>query len=261
MSLQVLELNVKQGNTQVISQLDLLPLGAGTVTALIGPNGAGKSTLIHALAGLLPARGQIILHGQSLSQLAYDERCRRVALLPQSLPQSTGLTVYELLLGGLLTLGLARHEAEARIDSYLSQLQLSHLGMRPLATLSGGQRQMVALAQLLARQPELLLLDEPNSALDLHWQLALVEAIRTDVQERNSIALLALHDLNLALRCCDRIIVLHRGQCAADGTPLSVLTPELFEAVYRIKGRIEHCSQGRPIFVLDSMSKGECCLQ
>ncbi|WP_027467380.1 ABC transporter ATP-binding protein [Deefgea rivuli] len=254
MSLQVLELNVKQGNTQVISQLNLLPLTAGSVTALIGPNGAGKSTLIHALAGLLPARGQIILHGQSLPQLAHDERCRRVALLPQSLPQSTGLTVYELLLGGLLTLGLAPHEAEVRIARYLSQLHLSNLAMRPLATLSGGQRQMVALAQLLARQPELLLLDEPNSALDLHWQLALVEAIRTDVRERNSIALLALHDLNLALRCCDRIIVLHDGQCAADGTPLVVLTPALLAKVYGIEGRIEHCSQGKPMFVLDQMS-------
>nr|WP_157314754.1 ABC transporter ATP-binding protein [Chitinibacter sp. GC72] len=253
MSLQINNIKVLRGNTPVIPGLTLAPLAPGSVTALIGPNGAGKSTLIHAIAGLLRAQGQISLHGQAIAGLSHDERCRRIALLPQSLPQAAGLTVYELLLGGLLTLGLPLREAEARIASYLAQLQLSALAMRPLSTLSGGQRQMVALAQLLARQPELMLLDEPNSALDLHWQLALVEAIRRDVRERNSIALLALHDLNLALRCCDRIIVLHHGQCAADGAPLAVLTPDLLAQVYGITGRVEQCSQGRPIFVLDQL--------
>ncbi|WP_028448521.1 ABC transporter ATP-binding protein [Chitinibacter tainanensis] len=253
MSLQINDLQVIRGHTRTIDGLDLAPLPAGSVTALIGPNGAGKSTLIHAIAGLLPARGQLSLHGQPLATLSPVARSRLVGLLPQTLPQAAGLTVYELLLGGLLTGGLSRAEAEARIEHYLASLQLTPLAMRPLATLSGGQRQMVALAQLLARQPALLLLDEPNSALDLHWQLALVEAIRNDARERGSIALLALHDLNLALRCCERLIVLDGGQCVADGPPLSVLSPALLAQVYGIHGRVEACSQGRPIFVLDQL--------
>lgn len=253
MSLQISQLTVLRGKVPVVQSLDLAPLPPGSVTALIGPNGAGKSTLIHALAGLLPARGQMLLDGTPLASLPHSERCRQVGLLPQTLPQAAGLSVYELLLGGLLTLGVPKPQAEQRIEQGLQQLRLGHLAMRPMAALSGGQRQMVALAQLLARQPRLLLLDEPSSALDLHWQLAMVEAISRDVRERGSIAVLALHDLNLALRSCERIIVLAEGRCAADGAPLDVLNPELLARVYGITGRVEQCSQGRPVFVLDQL--------
>lgn len=253
MSLQISQLTVLRGKVPVVPSLDLAPLPPGSVTALIGPNGAGKSTLIHALAGLLPARGQMLLDDVPLASLPHSERCRQVGLLPQTLPQAAGLSVYELLLGGLLTLGVPKPQAEQRIEQGLQQLRLGHLAMRPMAALSGGQRQMVALAQLLARQPRLLLLDEPSSALDLHWQLAMVEAISRDVRERGSIAVLALHDLNLALRSCERIIVLAEGRCAADGAPLDVLNPELLARVYGITGRVEQCSQGRPVFVLDQL--------
>ncbi len=253
MSLRIQQLVIRRGKALIVPGLDLAPLPSGTVTALIGPNGAGKSTLIHALAGSLPAHGSVTLDGIDLASLSHDRRCQEVGLLPQTLPQAAGLTVYELLLGGLLTLGVSQESAEHRIEHRLAELGLSHLAMRSMATLSGGQRQMVALAQLLARQPRLLLLDEPSSALDLHWQLAMVEAITRDVRERNSIALLALHDLNLALRCCERIIVLSDGQCAADGAPLDVLDPALLARVYGIEGRIEPCSQGRPVFVLDRL--------
>ncbi|MEJ2794931.1 ABC transporter ATP-binding protein [Iodobacter sp. LRB] len=253
MSLQISQLNIVRGKVAVVQSLDLAPMPPGSITALIGPNGAGKSTLIHALAGSLPARGQMLLDGVPLASLTHRERCQQVGLLPQILPQGAGLTVYELLLGGLLTLGLPHHQAEQRIEQGLQQLRLSHLAMRAMSSLSGGQRQMVALVQLLARQPRLLLLDEPSSALDLHWQLAMVEAISRDVRERGSIAVLALHDLNLALRCCERIIVLSEGRCAADGSALEVLDPDLLAKVYGITGRIEQCSQGRPIFVLDHL--------
>lgn len=253
MSLQLSNVSVTRGKARIIDALSLPPLPPGSMTALIGPNGAGKSTLIHTIAGLLPASGELLLDGQPLPALPYDERCRRVGLLPQTLPQAAGLTVYELLLGGLRTLGISHHTAETRIEDVLQRLRLTPLALRPLATLSGGQRQMIALAQLLARQPRLLLLDEPSSALDLHWQLAMVEAIRSEVQQRQSIALLALHDINLALRSCERVIVLANGRCAADGEPLTVLSPDLLAGVYGIRGQIEQCSLGRPVFVLDRL--------
>ncbi|WP_028455041.1 ABC transporter ATP-binding protein [Chitinilyticum litopenaei] len=253
MSLMLNDVRVARGKAHIIAGLSLPPLPPGSMTALIGPNGAGKSTLIHALAGLLPARGSIRLHGQALETQPAAERSRRVGLLPQTLPQAVGLTVYELLLGGLLTLGLARDEAEQRIERVLGELRLAGLALRALATLSGGQRQLVALAQLLASEPELLLLDEPNSALDLHWQLAMIEAIRADVARRGAIAVLALHDINLALRSCERVIVLHRGACVADGAPQTVLDPALLAQVYGVAARIETCSQGQPVFILDRL--------
>ncbi|XZG70477.1 ABC transporter ATP-binding protein [Chitinibacteraceae bacterium HSL-7] len=253
MSLSIDHLKVTRGRTTIIDALTLPPFERGTLTALIGPNGAGKSTLIHAISGLLPASGRVVLDGSDIAHQPAAQRARHVGLLPQSLPAASELSAYELLLGALTTLGLTSTDAEARIDSVLEQLDLAEFAFRPMGTLSGGQRQMIALAQLLARQSDVLLLDEPNSALDLYWQLKMMDAVRHDVRQRNSIALLALHDLNLALRCCDRIVVMERGQLAADGPAASVIAPELLARVYHVAGHVETCSSGRPLFVLDHL--------
>ena len=108
---------------------------------------------------------------------------------------------------------------------------------------------------MLARRPRVLLLDEPSSALDLHWQLAMLEAVRNDVAERQAIAVLALHDINLAMRSCDRVLVLSERRCQTDGAPLEVITPELVRRVYGVEGRVERCSQGRPVFLLDQLAR------
>ncbi|WP_374496580.1 ABC transporter ATP-binding protein [Vogesella indigofera] len=254
MSLQITALSVQRQRRCIVEDVSLAtPLAAGSLTALVGPNGAGKSTLIHALAGLLPSSGQLLLDGASLSALPLRQRSRQVALLPQSLPQSVGLSPYELLLGGLLANGVGRREAETRIDAVLRRLGLLALAMQRLDTLSGGQRQMVALAQVLARQPRLLLLDEPTSALDLRWQLAVLGAVGEDVRQRGAIGVIALHDLNLALRACDRVLVLAGGRLQADGAPDAVLDAALLRRVYGIAARIEPCSQGRPQLIVDQL--------
>ncbi len=253
MSLQLDNLSVRRGGQTVLDGLNLPPLPAGSLTALIGPNGAGKSTLIHALAGLLPFQGEASLQGVSLRQLAPAERARRVGLLPQTLPQGSGLSVYEFLLVGLRAAGASAREAEQASEAMLVELGLLPLALKRMDTLSGGQRQMVALAQALARRPGLLLLDEPNSALDLHWQLTMLDAVQRVVAERQAVALLALHDLNLALRSCARVIVLAGGRCRADGPPQQVLSPSLLAEVYGVLGRIEHSSRGEALFVLERL--------
>ena len=110
---------------------------------------------------------------------------------------------------------------------------------------------MIGLAQVLVRAPRLLLLDEPTSALDLRWQLQVLQAVRALVDEDRTLALIAVHDLNLALRFCDRIAVLGQGRVLAAGRPADVLTPALLRAAYGVRARIEHCSLGHPLVLAD----------
>jgi iron complex transport system ATP-binding protein len=257
MSLQISQLAVRRGERQIISALDIPPLLPGTLTALVGPNGAGKSTLIHALAGLLKASGELVLNGTLLNGLSPLARSQKVGLLPQTLPQCVGLSAFELLLGSLQIAGIGHQLSVQRIEQVLSRLQLTELAFRQLDTLSGGQRQMIALAQVLIREPELMLLDEPTSALDLRWQLAVLSAIAEEARTKQKIAVLALHDLNLALRICDRILVLHQGRIVADGIPQEVLSSELLARVYGIEGRIEQASCGRPYLFVDQLIQME----
>src|SRR5690606_37434824 len=122
---------------------------------------------------------------------------------------------------------------------------------RKLTEMSGGQRQMVGLAQVLVRQPQLLLLDEPTSALDLHWQLNVLETVREATRASGAIALVASHDINLALRFCDQLLVLGPSGLLAQGAPAAVLTSALLRDTYDIEGRVESCSKGFPIVLTD----------
>ena len=139
----------------------------------------------------------------------------------------------------------------ADIARVFATLGLDALALRPLNELSGGQRQMIGLAQVLVRAPRLLLLDEPTSALDLRWQLQVLQAVRTLVSKGQTLAMIAVHDLNLALRFCDRIVVLGQGRVLASGRPADVLTPALLRTAYGVRARVERCALGHPIVLAD----------
>ncbi len=237
----------------VLDGLDLECIGPGLLAALVGPNAVGKSTLLKAIAGLRPMRGQALLDGTDLATLAPRERLRRVGYLPQALPQASSLVAYEAMLGALRAsrADLGRGQAEAAIARVFGTLGLDALALRPLNELSGGPRQMIGLAQVLVRAPRLLLLDEPTSALDLRWQLQVLQAVRALVLEGQALAMIAVHDLNLALRFCDRIVVLGQGRVLAAGRPAEVLTPGLLRTAYGVHARIERCSLGHPIVLAD----------
>ncbi|MEH6642875.1 ABC transporter ATP-binding protein [Vreelandella glaciei] len=242
---------------RVFDQLSLPTLPPGSLVAVLGPNAVGKSTLLKAIAGLQPASGRMQLNDIDLASLSGAARMRHVGYLPQTLPQATTLVAYEAVLSACRAVrpDLSRTEIEALIERVFDALAIRPLALRPLSELSGGQRQMVGLAQAIARQPALLLLDEPTSALDLRWQLALIDTVRTVIAQRQAVCLMAIHDINLALRLCDQVLLFGNGGLLAAGDPHTVITPDVLHAAYGVESRVERCSLGRPIVLSDRVSE------
>lgn len=249
MSLLIEQLSVAYGARQVLQQLSLPALPAGSLVALVGPNGAGKSTLLRALAGLERMKGSLSLDGEDVTRMGQAERARRLAYMPQQLPPGIALGVLESIIAGLRVAGTENPLGVA--FEALRRLGIEHLAEQPLGSLSGGQRQLVALAQLLARNPRVLLLDEPTSALDLHYQLRVMDAVRERVQAHRLLSVAVLHDINLAASHADWLVVLNKGRVVASGAPEQVLAPALLAEVYGVAARVERCSQGRLQVLVD----------
>lgn len=253
MSLKLEQLTAGYRRRPVFRDLTLPAIEPGSLVAVVGPNAVGKSTLLKSLAGLLPVQGRVELDGQDLTALAPAMRVHRIGYLPQPLPQAIPLVAYETVLSAFRSArgGWSREQTEQAIERVFDTLGIRSLALRRLSEMSGGQRQMVGLAQVLVRQPQLMLLDEPTSALDLHWQLNVLNAVKAATSGTGAIAMVASHDLNLALRYCDQVLVLAPGGRAVMGEPEEVLTPELLARTYHIDARIERCSRGHPIVLAD----------
>jgi iron complex transport system ATP-binding protein len=164
--------------------------------------------------------------------------------MPQSLPQRVALTVLEAVIGALRASPvdgplLSDDDLLARALDVIERVGISHLAMSGLDHLSGGQRQLASLAQALVRSPHVLLLDEPISALDLHYQLRVMKLVNALAREKGMIVIMVLHDLAIAARWSDRIVVLSGGKIAADGTPAEAITADVLADVYRVAGQVE----------------------
>ncbi len=239
---------------KVIENLDVAPLPRGEITVLLGPNGCGKSTLLRALAGLNKGRGEMWLDDEELMTQPFARRAQRVVYLPQSLPAGVHLHVLEsIIVAQRASGGLHSAASEAEILHLLEQLGIAHLAMRYLDQLSGGQKQLVGLAQSLIRRPELLLLDEPLSALDLNYQFHVMDLVRRETTQRNIVTVVVVHDINIALRHAQHALMLKEGRLIAEGQPDKVITPETLAQVYGVEGRIEHCSRGMPQVMIDGL--------
>ncbi|MDQ8023290.1 MAG: ABC transporter ATP-binding protein [Moraxellaceae bacterium] len=257
-SLQVSHLSTGYSDRKVIQDLDLPVFRAGEVHSLVGPNAAGKSTLMRALAGLQKATGSVRLGGQELIGLSLAEHARRVTYMPQTLPQGVALSVLESLVAALRASAIGERSeshdaAERRAVAVLERVGILHLALEGLDHLSGGQRQLVSLAQALAREPRVLLLDEPISALDLHHQLRVMRLVHDLARERGMIVLMVLHDLQIAARWSDGIVMLSRGAVSATGKPAEAITPEALARVYGVQARVEHCSRGGLQIMVDDV--------
>ncbi|GAA5160983.1 ABC transporter ATP-binding protein [Viridibacterium curvum] len=253
-TLSVTGLHAGYRRRAVLKGLDLAPVTPGSLVALLGANAAGKSTLLRTLAGQLRASaGTLQLGGHDLARLDAHTRRGLVAYLPQSLPAASALFAWEAVSTACNAAhpGKSTNSREAMTEAVFQRMGIERLALRRMGELSGGQRQMLGLAQALVRQTPLLLLDEPTSALDPRWQLEVLNVIREDALAREAIALIVVHDLNLAVRFCDRVVVLDDGRAIADGAPASALSPAILRQAYGIAGRIEHCSQGHPIVIAD----------
>jgi iron complex transport system ATP-binding protein len=225
------------GGAPVVRNVTLAALQPGSVTALIGPNAAGKSTLLKAVAGLMKqATGAIRLGDCALDALPLGPRARHVRFVPQVYATQARLTVFELLLVARMCGGRGRPDRTdiAAVETALERVAIAHLADRYAGALSGGQQQLVSLAQALTRPAPVLLLDEPTSALDLRHQLEAFAVMRRVAQEENAIVVAALHDLNMAARHADRVILMGQGTVLADGLPPEVLTSERCGPAYGV---------------------------
>ena len=242
-------LTVSYGRRRIVEGLDLPPLMPGEITVLAGPNAAGKSTLLKGIAGLLPTRGRVMFGGRDLGALSAGDRARTLGFMPQTLPSGAALSVLESVIAARSASGEGAGADRAAM-AVLERLGIGPLALDPLDRLSGGQRQMVGLAQALVRDPALLLLDEPTSALDMARQVRLLTEVRC-VAAEGRVVLAVLHDLALAAQWADRIAVLHKGRLHSFGTPAEVVTPAMLAEVYGVEARVERCSRGRLMVLID----------
>jgi iron complex transport system ATP-binding protein len=226
----------RRGDRTVIEAVDIA-FESSAVTALVGPNGSGKTTLLRHLAGLdAPAAGQVALDGQTLSTLGARVRARRIAYLAQ------GAAAYWPLLGrDLVSLGRLPHGADlarpltatdgAAVERALGRVAGTTLADRPIDRLSQGERTRLMLARILATEADVVLADEPIANLDPAYALDAMTVLRAEAA-RGAIVVVSLHDLGLAARFADRVIVLSGGRVAADGTASEALRPEVIDTAY-----------------------------
>jgi iron complex transport system ATP-binding protein len=245
-ALALKDLGANYGRARVLSDVSIDDLKSGSVTAIIGPNAAGKSTLFKRIASLIKGPGLVELSGTQAGP-------RTICYMPQDTAANAVLTVYEsvLLSAKQGSSWRVADEELIEIDRVLKALRIDDLAFRGLGELSGGQRQLVSLAQALIRNPEVLLMDEPTSALDLHRQVEVLSFISETAKRDGLIVLIALHDLNHALRYCENTIVISNGKMVASGETNAVITRTMLRKIYKIDARIEQCSQGTPLVIVD----------
>jgi len=210
----------------------------GCVTTLVGPNGAGKTTLLKCLNGILkPTVGTVFIDGYEVQKLKPIELAKKFGYVPQFSSSYLSFTVKEIVTMGrrpYINWSLSEYDRKV-IDSSLKIVGIEHLANRFFDELSGGEKQKVIIARALAQEPKVLLLDEPTSNLDLKHQLEILKLIRRLAKERDLTVIMAMHDLNMAYRFSDKIVMIKNGSIFAAGKPRDVLTPENIEAVYKVK--------------------------
>ena len=234
MSLRVTALTCRYPGTRRAAVADVdFTVAPGQVCALVGPNGAGKSTVLKAVVGQLKPASGVTSLGATGARLAY---------LPQGVPSGTGLSALEVvLLGRLGRLGMrVRDDDLAAAMAALAATRCEALAGRGIDALSGGEVQRVMLAQALVRDPSALVLDEPTSSLDLANQLDALHLVQIETRARRMTTLMVLHDLTLAARFADIVVVLKNGRVIAGGPPAEVLCAELLAEVWGVAARVHH---------------------
>ena len=237
-----------------------LQVPAGDVLAIIGPNGAGKSTLLKMLTGqLTPSAGAVRLQGEAVNSLAPSAMAKVLAYVPQGPQAPPDILVRELVSYGrhphrAWYMG-SRAEDEEAVERALERTGLLDLAKRPVGLLSGGERQRAWLALALAQQPQVLLLDEPTTFLDVCHQFELLDLLRRLNEEDNLTVVLVLHEINHALRYAKRVAVIKDGRLAALGYPWDVVTPELLRQVFRVQGEVVADSDGRAALLMQGLER------
>ncbi|MFI6048296.1 ABC transporter ATP-binding protein [Nocardia sp. NPDC051321] len=246
-TLEVRELACAAGRRTVIADVTFA-IQAGETIGIVGPNGTGKTTLLHTLAGVRrPVRGQVIVNGQVLHELSSRRRARTVAMVAQDERPPADLRVGEVVALGrtpyLPPWGAGSPQEQRVVQEALATVDLAGFADRPVHRLSGGERQRVLLARALVQNTPVLLLDEPTNHLDITHRLELLALART----LNRTVVMALHDLALADRYCDRILLLHNDTAHPLTPPATALAPEVVDRVFGVRAlRVPHPETGDP---------------
>jgi iron complex transport system ATP-binding protein len=253
--LVVERLTAGYGRRMVLDEVSL-HVPPGDVTGLIGPNGSGKTTLVRvASRGLPPTSGSVRVEGQDPYALRARQAARLVAVVPQEVQPAFEYSVLEMVLMGRSAYrspwGGGRAEDWAKARRAMAAANIQHLAERPLGELSGGERQRVILAQALAQDAPVLLLDEPTTHLDIRHVVEFVSLVRTLARAEGTAVLAIFHDLNLAAAYCDSLVVMAEGKVVASGAPGAVLTRTLVAEVFGIEADIVPTgSAGRPAVIV-----------
>ena len=237
--LEIKNLNFGYGSMPVLKNINM-EVAPGRITAILGPNAVGKSTLLRCIAGILKPEGNILLNGKDTWDYGTEDLAGLLSYLSQEGFTRAVLSVFEVvLLGRIKSLSWRVGQNELQIVwEILTDMGLCDLATRFLNELSGGQKQLIAIAQALVREPQVLLLDEPTNNLDLQHQMEILELIRDLTDQRQIATLISLHHLDLAARYADELVVMKDGGIYASGKPRSVLTQELVRDVYGVNARI-----------------------
>ena len=236
------DITVGYGGAPVVHDLTV-EIPDGQVTTIVGPNGCGKSTLLRTLARLLtPTSGQVVLDGTPITSLGTRDIATRLSLLPQSPIAPEGLLVRDLVGRGRHPhqrwFAQWSHQDEEVVEAALAMTDTTDLRDRPLDQLSGGQRQRAWIAMTLAQDTDLMLLDEPTTYLDLAHQVEVLELVCRLNRERSRTVAMVLHDLNLAARYSDLVVVMHEGRIVTQGSPGDVFTTEMLLDVFALEAEI-----------------------
>lgn len=231
---------------------------AGELVGVVGANGCGKSTLLHTVLGThVPQAGEVRLGGAPVLRLSARERARQLTMVLQDTHTGFAMRVWDLVALGrtpyLPRFGGLRPADARAVEQALIATDSERFAGRPVGELSGGERQRVHLARAIAQEPQLLLLDEPTASLDVAHQLEALALVRGFVEAGRS-ALVALHDLSLATRFCDRVLVLHAGLLHAEGPPARVLDASLVGNVFGVRAEVHRGQDGiTHIHILESL--------
>ena len=244
--IQLENIGVRYGDRQILDGIaaDIAP---GCITAVMGPNGCGKTTLLRCIGGLLrPTAGSVAIDGRQVQDYSARELAQRVAFVRQQAQTDFEFSAFEIVLMGRNPWQQRlQNESQADwdiVEQCMRQTNTWHLRFARPAQMSGGELQRVMIARALAQQTPVLLMDEPVSNLDIAHQLDIMRLLR---EAQNKTILIVIHDLNLALQFCDRLLLLHNGKVLCHGPVADGLTPENIRTVYGVGS---HLSDGRIVF-------------